>query len=145
MYQVTTDAFASIAGAENCEPSNIYVAATVDQGGNMINAFGNMGVPVLICSGHRLNSAVSRATGITGSFNKDGSGTCKNRPCKELVTKATAMVGRMTHSVCNNDAFKKVQQEVSELTSILELTRRNDTRYENVVETNMKGLARSVY
>ena len=86
MYQVTTDAFARIVGAENCEPSNIYVAATVDQGGNMSNAFGNMGVPVLICSGHRLNSAVSRATGITRSFNKDGSGTCKNRPCKELVT-----------------------------------------------------------
>ena len=75
MYQVTTDAFASIVEAETCEPSNIYVAATVGQGGNMINAFDNMGIPVLICSGHRLNSAVSRATGITESFNRDGSRT----------------------------------------------------------------------
>ncbi|CAN0446287.1 unnamed protein product, partial [Pylaiella littoralis] len=33
----------------------IYVAATVDQGGNMVNAFEGMGVPVLICTGHRLN------------------------------------------------------------------------------------------
>ena len=27
---------------------DLYIAATVDQGGNMVNAFRNMGVPVLI-------------------------------------------------------------------------------------------------
>lgn len=129
-YQVTVDAFEGILGAENCEPRDIYIAATVDQGRNLINAFDNMGVPVLICSGHRLNSAVSWSTGIGGTYAKDGAGTCKNRACRDLVTKVTAMVGHMTHSVCNNDAFKKVQAEVTELTSLLELVRRNDTRYE---------------
>ncbi|CAN0242260.1 unnamed protein product, partial [Pylaiella littoralis] len=96
--QVTVDAFGGIVGAEHCEPSNIYISATVDQGGNMINAFRAMGVPTLICSGHRLNSAVQWATGIGGSFKSDGSGTCKNRLGHELVRKATAMVGQTTTS-----------------------------------------------
>ncbi|CAM9984076.1 unnamed protein product, partial [Pylaiella littoralis] len=121
--QVTVDAFGGIVGAEHCEPSNIYISATVDQGGNMINAFRAMGVPTLICSGHRLNSAVQWATGIGGSFKSDGSGTCKNRLGHELVRKATAMVG-----VCNNDEFKKVQEELEEMCKLLELIRRNDTR-----------------
>ncbi|CAN0012199.1 unnamed protein product [Pylaiella littoralis] len=89
----------------------------------MINAFRAMGVPTLICFGHRLNSAVQWATGIGGSFKSDGSGTCKNRLGHELVRKATAMVG-----VCNNDEFKKVQEELEEMCKLLELIRRNDTR-----------------
>lgn len=126
--QVTVDAFEGIVGSANCEPSNMYIAATVDQGGNMINAFRNMSVPTLVCSGHRLNSAVQWATGIGGSFKQDGTGTCKNRLAHELVRKATAMVGHLSHSVCNNDEFKQVQRELEEICNLLELIRRDDTR-----------------
>lgn len=122
------EAFASIVGEEECEPSKIYIAATVDQGGNIVNAFKLLGVDVLVCSAHRLNSAVCWATGTNGSFTPDGGGTCKNRPCRNLVSKVTAMVGHMSHSPTNNDIFKKVQDGITELLNCLEMVRRNDTR-----------------
>ena len=107
--RITVDAFGGIVGDAYCEPSNIYIAAAVDQGGKMINAFRRMGVPTLIRYGHRLNSSVQWSTGIAGSFKADGGGTCKNCLAHELVRKATAMVGHCSHSVCNNDELKKVQ------------------------------------
>ncbi|CAM9137372.1 unnamed protein product, partial [Pylaiella littoralis] len=39
------------------------------------------------------------------------------------------MVGHCSHSVCNNDEFKKVQEELEEMCKLLELIRRNDTRW----------------
>ena len=128
LEQVTVDDFGDIVGAEHCESSSIYIAATVHQGNNMINAFRNMGVDTLICSGHRLNSGVQWSTGIAGTFKTDGSETCKNRSAHDLVTKSTAMVGHLSHSVCNNDEFKKVQEEFEEVCTLLELIRRYDTR-----------------
>eukprot|EP00904_Undaria_pinnatifida_P001834 jgi/Undpi1/11651/HiC_scaffold_36.g13946.m1 len=67
------------------------------------------------------------STGIAGSFKADGGGTCKNRLAHEPVRKATAMVGHCSHSVSNNDE-KKVQAELEEMCTLLELIRRNDTR-----------------
>lgn len=128
LAQVTIDAFGGIVGEANCEPRLIYIAATVDQGANMVNAFKRMGVETLLCSGHRLNSAVQWATGVGGSYKADGTGTCKNRQSRELTTKTTAMVGHCSHSVCNNDEFKKVQADLDEAARLLELVRRNDTR-----------------
>lgn len=105
------------------------MAATVDQGRNIINAWESMNVPVLICSGHRLNSAVTWGLGISGSFSQAGGGTCKNTVLRKLMAKIAAMVGHFSHSAVNNDAFKAVQREVQELAAVLELIRRNDTRY----------------
>ena len=49
--QVAIEAFTPVVGEGNpCEPSAIYVGATVNQGGIMINTFTRMGVPVGICS-----------------------------------------------------------------------------------------------
>ena len=86
-----------------------------------------MGVDTLICSGHRLNSGVQWSTGIAGTFKTDGSRTCKNRSAHDLVMKSTAMIGHLSHSVCNNDEFKKVQEKLEEVCTLLELIRRNDT------------------
>lgn len=86
-----------------------------------------MGVPVLICSGHRLNSSVCLSLGISGSYS-GGDGTCKNPELRQLMSKAAAMVGYFSHSAVNNDAFKAVQEEISEIFVTLELIRRNDTR-----------------
>ncbi|CAN0332194.1 unnamed protein product, partial [Scytosiphon promiscuus] len=105
------------------------MAATVDQGRNIINAWESMNVPVLICSGHRLNSAVTWGLGISGSFSQAGGGTCKNTVLRKLMAKIAAMVGHFSHSAVNNDAFKAVQREVQELAAVLELIRRNDTRW----------------
>ena len=128
LEQVTADDVGDIVGAEHCEPSSIYIAATVDQGKKMTNASRNMGVDTLICSGPRLNSGVQWSTGIAGMFKTDGSGTCKNRSAHDLVTKSTAMVGHLIPSVCNNDEFKKVQEELEEVCTLLELIHRNYTR-----------------
>ena len=56
-----------------------YVVATLDQRVNLLNIFGNMDVPVLACSGHRLNSATSGGIGVSGSIHADGCGTSKSR------------------------------------------------------------------
>ncbi|CAM9297061.1 unnamed protein product [Pylaiella littoralis] len=109
---VTTDFFAPIVEG-NADPSKIYVAATVDQGGNMVNAFGALGVPVLICTGHRLNSGINWALGINGTFVKaTQTGTCKNPVLRHLVAVMTALAGGFSHSPCNNDAFKNAQEDM---------------------------------
>ena len=115
-----------IVGAELCEPSSIHIADTVDHGNNMINPFRNMGVDTLICTGHRPNSGVQWSTGIAGAFKTNRGGTCKNHSAYDLVTISTAMVGLLSHSVCNE--FKKVQEELEEVCTLLDVIRRNDTR-----------------
>ena len=99
--QETKRLFTPICGAEGCDPSSIYLAATVDQGGNVVNAFKNMGVPVLECTGHRLNSMVSWGVGISGSIQAGGGGTNKNRRLNALIARAIAMVGKFSHSPVN--------------------------------------------
>lgn len=95
----------------------------------MVNAFASMGVPVLICTGHRLNSGINWGMGIAGSFVKaTQTGTCKNPELRNLTAVMTALAGVFSHSPCNNDAFKKLQTELDELCTALEVLRRNDTR-----------------
>lgn len=77
--QVTNDYFEPILGEGNVSPEKLFLAVTVDQGGNMVNAFKNMGIPVLICTRHRLNSGIGWGFGINGTYNKQTkTGTCKN-------------------------------------------------------------------
>lgn len=95
----------------------------------MVNAFEGMGVPVLICTGHRLNSGINWGIGISGSFKKaTQEGTCKNPVLRNLVAVMTALAGVFSHSPCNNDAFKNLQTELDQLSNALEVLRRNDTR-----------------
>ena len=130
--QVTIEAFTPVLGEGNpCELSAIYVGAMVNQGGNMINTFTRMGVPVGICSGHREGTCVTWALGISGTERaaNGGAGSCVNLDCKKLISKVAAMAGAFNHSVCNNDELEEIQLEVLELDQALDLVRRNDTRY----------------
>lgn len=96
----------------------------------MVNAFKNLGIPVQICSGHRLNSGIGRALGISGSHNQStGAGMCKNKTLRKLMSTMTACAGLFNHAPCNNDELKEVQSTIAEMTRILEVVRRNDTRY----------------
>lgn len=130
--QVIYEYFEPILGQGNVDPSELFIAATVDQGGNMVNAMALLGIIVIICSGHRLNSVVGWGLGINGSY-KDGHGTCKNPALRALMAKMTACAGVFSHSPCYNDALKDIQREFNELSRMLEIVRRNDTRYSPVI------------
>ena len=53
---VTTSFFSDI--VRGCKPSDVFVAATVDQGTNVINGVKLCGIEVVVCAAHRLSSAV---------------------------------------------------------------------------------------
>lgn len=127
--QVINNYFEPILGEGNAHPAKLFIAGTVDQGGNMINALRLLGIPVLVCSGHRLNSAVGWALGINGSVREDGQGTCRNPVLRDLIAKMTACAVVFSHSPCNNDALADIQRELNDICRALEIVRRNDTRY----------------
>ena len=129
--QVAIEAFTPVLGEGNpCEPSAIYVRTTADQGGNTINAFTRMGVPVLLRSSGRHVCHLGAGDLGDGESGQRGAGSCVNLDCKKLISKVTAMAGVFNDSVCNNDELKEIQLEVLELDQALDLVRRNDTRYE---------------
>ena len=83
-----------------------------------------MGVEVIKCNCHRVNSAVLWSLGIAGSAT-----TCKNKPMGDLMKKLAACVGVWSHSAVNNDKLKDIQRQLEEdFHQIYELLRRNDTR-----------------
>ena len=75
----------------------------------MVNACRSLGVPVLLCRAHRINSAVMWMLGIAGSAAR-----CQNRDMRELIQRAAALVGVFSHSAVNNDALREVQRRVQE-------------------------------
>ena len=94
---------------------DLYITASVDRGGNIVHAFRNMAVPILICTEHWLSSGIGWGLGANGSYN----------PGAEEGKK----VGLFSHAPCNNDAFKGVQTDVCEMAKVLEVLHRNDARY----------------
>ena len=58
---------------ESVEPKDVFLACTVDQGGNVVNACAALGVEVIMCNCHRVISAVLWSLGIAGPAT-----TCKN-------------------------------------------------------------------
>ena len=115
VVQETARLFAPICGDEECEPMDVYIAATVDQGGNIVNAFKCLLVPVIIYSAHRLNSMVSWGVGINGS-----EGNSRNPSLNDLIKRASS------HSAVASDALKDIQLEMG--TKVLKPSRRCDTR-----------------
>ena len=95
--QLTQEFFAGFMG-ESVEPKDVFLAFTVDQGGNVVNACAALGVEVIKCNCHRVNSAVLWSLGIAGSAT-----TCKNKPMGALMKKLAACVGVWSHSTVNND------------------------------------------
>ncbi|CAN0293947.1 unnamed protein product [Ectocarpus sp. 4 AP-2014] len=120
--QLTKEYFSGFMG-DSVKPSDVFLAFTVDQGGNVVNACTALGVPVVKCNCHRINSAVVWALGIAGP-----AATCKNALMGELMKKLAALVGVFSHSAVNNDMLKELQRLEADLHRIYELMRRNDTR-----------------
>ena len=126
VVQETARLFAPICGDEECEPMDVYIAATVDQGGNIVNAFKCLLVPVIIYSAHRLNSMVSWGVGINGSEGNSRN-TSRNPSLNDLIKRASGLVSRFSHSAVASDALKDIQREMG--TKVLQPSRRCDTRY----------------
>ena len=121
--QLTQEFFAGFMG-ESVEPKDVFLAFTVDQGGNVVNACAALGVEVIRCNCHSVNSEVLWNLGIAGSAT-----TCKNKPMGALMKKLAACVGVWSHSAVNNDKLKDIQRQLEEdFHEIYELLRRNDTR-----------------
>ena len=121
--QLTQEFFAGFMG-EFVEPKNVFLAFTVDQGGNIVNVCVALSVEVIKCKCHRVNSAVLWSLGIAGSAT-----TCKNKPMGALVKKLATRLGVWSHSAVNNDKLKDIQRQLEEdFHEIYELLRRNDTR-----------------
>ena len=123
MYpQLTTEFFGELMG-EDVEPKDVFLAFTVDQGGNVDNACQSLDVDVLKCNAHRLNSVTMWAWGVNGSVN-----TCENPAMEKLMKRLAALVVVFSHSAVNNDELKAIQKLQEEFHKIYELIRRNDTR-----------------
>ena len=104
---------------------DVFIAFTVDQGANVVNAIEALGVIVVLCCAHRLNTVVVVwMLGIGGTKN-----TCRNKPIEVLMRKLAACVGKFSHSAVNNSELKALQELVPQSSKkIYELIRRNDTR-----------------
>ena len=82
-----------------------------------------MGVEVIKCNCHRVNSAVLWSLGISGAAAR-----CKNKAIGDLMKKLAARVGFISHSAVNNDMLKELQKLEGDLHRIYKLMKRNDTR-----------------
>ena len=105
------------------EAKDVFIAFTVDQGLNVVNAIHSLNVPVVLCYAHRLNTVVVWMLGIGGS-----AATCKNPAIKTLIKKLARSVGQVSHSCSNNTELKVFQELNAEFSRVYELIRRNDTR-----------------
>ena len=75
----------------------------MDQGGNVVNACEALGVEVIMCNCHRVNSAVLWSLGISGAAAR-----CENKAMCKLTKKLAACVGVFSHSAVNNDMLKEL-------------------------------------
>ena len=105
ILQLTSGIFASF--IPGVKPKDVYIAATVDQGLNVVNACKALGLEALLCLCHRINSLVLWAVGISGSAS-----TCKKPDGRVLVGSGTLTVGVWSHCGYNNDAFRDVQEQL---------------------------------
>ena len=84
-----------------------------------------MGVEVIKCNCHRVNSAVLWSLGISNAAARR-----KNKAVGELMMqKLTARVGSISHSAVNNGMLKELQKLEEDFHRIYELIKRNDTRW----------------
>ena len=84
----------------------------------------SMGVEVIKCNCHRVNSAVLWSLGISNAAAR-----WKNKAVGDLMMqKLAARVGSISHSAVNNGMLKKFQKLEEDFHRIYELIKRNDTR-----------------
>ena len=120
--QITQEWFSKLVG-DRVEPSDVFLAFTVDQGLNVVNAIEALNVPVVVCNAHRLNTVVCWMLGIAGSDK-----TCKNPVLEKNMKKLAACVGKFSHSAVNNSDLKTIQELFPVFSKVYELIRRNGTR-----------------
>ena len=104
---------------------DVVIAFTVDQGANVVNAIEALGIIVVLCCAHRLNTVVVVCMlGIGGTLN-----TCRDKPKEVLMRKlAACVVDKFSHSAVNNSELKALQELVPQFSKKnYELIRRNDT------------------
>ena len=103
---------------------DVFIAFTVGQGANVVNAIEALGVIVVLCCAHRLNTVVVVwMLGIGGTVN-----TCRSKPMEVLMTKLAACVGKFSHSDVNSSELKVLQELVTQFSKIYEqLIRRIST------------------
>ena len=95
----------------------------MDQGGNVVNAREALGVEVIKCNCHRVNSAVLWSLGISGAAAR-----CKNKAMGELMKKLAACAGVFSHSTVNNHMLQELQKLEEDLHRLYKLISRNDTK-----------------
>ena len=95
----------------------------MEQGGNVVNACKALGVEVIKCNCHRVNSATFWSLGVSGS-----AATCKNKATGDLMKKLAACVDVFSHCASINDKLKDTQRLEKDLQRVDDLIRRNDTR-----------------
>ena len=103
---------------EYVEAKNVFIAFTVDQGLNVVNAIHPLNVPVVLCYAHRLNTEVVWMLGIG-----DSAATYKNPAMETCIKKLTACVGEFSHSCSNNTELKVFQELNAEFSRVYELRR----------------------
>ena len=108
---------------DRVEPSDVFLAFTVDQGLNVVNAIEALNIPVVVCNAHRLNAVVCWMLGIAGSDK-----ACKNPVLEKNMKKLAACVGKFSHSAVNNSDLKTIQELSPVFSKVYELIRRKDTR-----------------
>ncbi|CAB1104121.1 unnamed protein product [Ectocarpus sp. CCAP 1310/34] len=113
---LTLEYFKDLIGP-SVQPHDVFLGFTVDQGKNIVNAYTALGVPVVECNCHRVNSAVLWALGIAGCAR-----TCKNKLMGDLMKKLAASVGVFSHSAVNNDMLKEIQRLEADLHRVYEWT-----------------------
>ena len=84
--QIIQEWFSKLVG-DRVEPSDVFLAFTVDQGLNVVNSIEALNVPVVVCNAHRLNTVFCWMLGIAGSDK-----TCKN-PVLEKIVRSSLRVG----------------------------------------------------
>ncbi|CAM9288999.1 unnamed protein product, partial [Ascophyllum nodosum] len=62
----TQEWFSKLVG-DRVEPSDVFLAFTVDQDLNVVNVIEARDVPVVVCNAHRLNTVVCWMLGTAGS------------------------------------------------------------------------------
>ena len=121
--QLVQEHFSDFMG-EFVETMDVFLVFTVNQGGNIVNAREALGVEVIKCNCHRVNSATLWSLGASGP----SAATCKNKAMGDLMAKLAACVGVFSHSAVNNDKLKDIQRLEEDLQLFYDLIRRNDTR-----------------
>ena len=90
---------------------NYLSACAIDEAGNGINAMKKLGFDAQRCVGHRMNTAVRWATGISGAESK-------NPDIRNLLAKVAKIVTHFSHSsiakhsLCENQEYEVLEHEL---------------------------------